>query len=155
MKIRTGFVSNSSSSSFVCSVCGIQESGWDMWLDDAGMHSCKKGHTFCDKHMTKKQPDLKTSKKKELLLSICQSNSEQDKRDREALNAGDMDLLDEMWEELKYEFVEYSDLRDSCDVEYCPCCNLTNPTDKQILSFLYKKLKTTKAKVVKEMRSAK
>ena len=29
MKIRSGFVSNSSSSSFVCEVCGTSESGYN------------------------------------------------------------------------------------------------------------------------------
>lgn len=40
MKIRTGFVSNSSSSSFVCDVCGNIESGWDLGLNDAEMCEC-------------------------------------------------------------------------------------------------------------------
>lgn len=49
MKIRNGFVSNSSSSSFICNVCGRTESGWDMELSDAEMLECKNGHTFCEK----------------------------------------------------------------------------------------------------------
>jgi len=51
MKIRKGFVSNSSSSSFVCDVCGEQASGWDMTYDDAEMVCCKNGHDFCEKHL--------------------------------------------------------------------------------------------------------
>lgn len=51
MKIRTGFVSNSSSSSFVCDVCGNIESGWDLGLNDAEMCECVNGHTFCQSHM--------------------------------------------------------------------------------------------------------
>jgi len=48
MKTRAGFVSNSSSSSFVCDVCGEIESGWDLCLVDAGMCECKNGHCFHD-----------------------------------------------------------------------------------------------------------
>ncbi|MCK9369184.1 hypothetical protein M0R04_04535 [Candidatus Dojkabacteria bacterium] len=51
MKIRKGFVSNSSSSSFICDVCGFVESGYDMSLYDAEMYQCENGHTFCNKHM--------------------------------------------------------------------------------------------------------
>ena len=42
MKIRSGFVSNSSSSSFVCCICGRSEGGYDMSLEDAGMVETKR-----------------------------------------------------------------------------------------------------------------
>ena len=47
MKIRNGFVSNSSSTSFTCDVCGYDCGGWDYSLDDANMYECDNGHTFC------------------------------------------------------------------------------------------------------------
>lgn len=47
MKIRTGFVSNSSSSSFICDVSGEVISGYDMSLYEADMYECQNGHTFC------------------------------------------------------------------------------------------------------------
>lgn len=50
MKIRKGFVSNSSSSSFVCDVCNHNISGWDLSLYEAGMYQCINGHTFCEDH---------------------------------------------------------------------------------------------------------
>ena len=53
MKIRLGFVSNSSSSSFVCDVCGREDSGYDLGLEEAGMKECENGHTFCDDHQEK------------------------------------------------------------------------------------------------------
>lgn len=46
MKIRKGFVSNSSSSSFVCCITGATEGGYDVSLYDCGMVECEKGHTF-------------------------------------------------------------------------------------------------------------
>lgn len=53
MKVRNGFVSNSSTSSFVCDVCGEVEADRDLCISDAGMVQCKNGHTFhypiCDK----------------------------------------------------------------------------------------------------------
>lgn len=52
MKLRNGFVSNSSSSSFICEVCGIVESGWDSGLVDFEMCECQNGHTVCQKHLS-------------------------------------------------------------------------------------------------------
>jgi len=57
MKIRTGFVSNSSSISFMCHVCGNIESDWDLCLEDAYMFVCKNGHTVCDSHVYKELKD--------------------------------------------------------------------------------------------------
>jgi hypothetical protein len=51
MKVRQGFVSNSSSSSFICDICGHDESGWDLGLDDAMMVECRRGHLLCDSHV--------------------------------------------------------------------------------------------------------
>jgi hypothetical protein len=50
MKIRKCFVSNSSSSSYVCDVCGEEVGGWDMCLSDADMCQCVNQHTFCTGH---------------------------------------------------------------------------------------------------------
>lgn len=53
MKRRHGFVSNSSSSSFICDVCGVAEEGYD-GPSDAGMLECENGHYFCTKHAVNK-----------------------------------------------------------------------------------------------------
>ena len=47
MKFRADFVTNSSSSSFVCEICGRSESGFDMCLSDCEMMECVNGHIFC------------------------------------------------------------------------------------------------------------
>ena len=51
MKFRRGFVTNSSSSSFICQICGSVESGWDMSAWEAGFVECENGHEFCQEHM--------------------------------------------------------------------------------------------------------
>lgn len=50
MKYRKGFVSNSSSSSFVCDICGEEVTGMDMSLREAEMCECENGHVFCREH---------------------------------------------------------------------------------------------------------
>ena len=47
MKFRKDFVTNSSSSSYVCEICVRTESGWDMGLRDCEMFECINGHVFC------------------------------------------------------------------------------------------------------------
>ena len=47
MKFRKDFVTNSSSSSYVCEICGRTESGWDLSLSECEMMECVNGHIFC------------------------------------------------------------------------------------------------------------
>jgi hypothetical protein len=51
MKIRNGFVSNSSTSSYTCDVCGNTEAAYDLGLEDAGMYQCEHGHCFCEEDL--------------------------------------------------------------------------------------------------------
>jgi hypothetical protein len=51
MKIRQGFVSNSSSSSFTCDITGRTECGYDLSMRDAGFYQCAGGHTMDEEHV--------------------------------------------------------------------------------------------------------
>lgn len=52
MKVRSGFVSNSSTSSFICEVCGRKETEWDsVDIADLGFVRCENEHLFCDEEM--------------------------------------------------------------------------------------------------------
>lgn len=51
MKIRNGFVSNSSSSSFICQICSRTETGMDLSFRDAEFVECTNSHIFCEEHM--------------------------------------------------------------------------------------------------------
>lgn len=50
MKIRAGFVSNSSSSSFICDVCGEEVSGMDMCFSETDLLKCTNDHLLCAEH---------------------------------------------------------------------------------------------------------
>jgi hypothetical protein len=53
MKIRNGFVSNSSTSSFICDVCGEEYTGWDASPFDSNYDCsvCENGHNICNEHL--------------------------------------------------------------------------------------------------------
>jgi hypothetical protein len=48
MKIRQGFVSNSSSTSFTCDMCGENFAGMDLSVIDVEHYQCENGHIYCE-----------------------------------------------------------------------------------------------------------
>ncbi len=53
MKCRQGFVSNSSSSSFICEISGSVESGYDASPSDCGMIRCVNDHLMLEEYAPK------------------------------------------------------------------------------------------------------
>ena len=74
MKIRSGFVSNSSSSSFICDVSGAIISGYDLSLRDAEMNRCVNRHCFSDEYLVNRDDDDDNDRYmvKEKNCPICQ-----------------------------------------------------------------------------------
>lgn len=66
LKIRKDFVTNSSSSSYICEICGRNETGMDLSLSEAEMVECVNGHTFCCEEM------LSLPSKAELIQTILE-----------------------------------------------------------------------------------
>lgn len=74
MKIRYGFVSNSSSSSFICSISNQIFGGYDAEPHDFDLIECTKGHTFLQ---TEYKIDLTTvplDELKELILEYYKND---------------------------------------------------------------------------------
>lgn len=60
MKLRSGFVSNSSSSSYICEVCEDTFESWDEGFSTFGLVMCKDyDHLFCDTHRINPNEDGK------------------------------------------------------------------------------------------------
>jgi hypothetical protein len=60
MKFRRDFVTNSSSSSYVCEICGCEDSGYDCCASDLGFIECEHGHTICEEHILNRDEYEKT-----------------------------------------------------------------------------------------------
>ena len=94
MKIRKDFVTNSSSSSYVCEICGRSESGWDIGLGDCEMMECANGHIFCCDEA------LEQPTKKEMIKMILENgwNNRWGKEyTEEELSTIDKDILFDEW----------------------------------------------------------
>ena len=145
MKKRLGFVSNSSSSSFTCDVCGETTSGWDMGLADAQMMTCAKGHTFCDCHSKKDINNFSYEEKREYLLKNLDQKYHADDILKLKEEAIDEEFIDEIWEE--------QDNRYKCGPLFCPICTFSNLEDNEALRYLLLKRGITITSLLEEIKA--
>ena len=117
-----GFVSNSSSSSYTCDVCGNTESGMDISLQDLEMYECQGGHTICESHsMPLERQDY---------IKVIEGN-----------DYGDVDSIKDMDDDELAELCESDyDIRYSLPKTNCPVCNLDHIQDYTVLKFIEKEL---------------
>ena len=162
MKIRTGFVTNSSSSSYVCEICGNVEAGYDLGLSDAEMFECENSHEICNHHL----PESKEYYTH--VLNYIINNCNIDNAKMKAITL--IGLIDEMSidsfkEELKKIIILSSKERygDDDEDEYdnrflgfdyyslpeplCPVCNLYTVTSETIIKYLYKSYNTNEKEI--------
>jgi hypothetical protein len=114
MKKRSGFVSNSSSSSFICDVSGGVESGWDLCLSDSEMAECENGHTFYT-HYASFDEEIKNK----IIKRVTSEEYKGYYSDEDAVGIiKEADSLDDLF--------ELDDMRYSLFKECCPICSMHN-----------------------------
>ena len=161
MKKRIGFVSNSSSSSFICDVCNTVESGFDMGLEEAEMYECENGHTFCISHANKSLDDLDDGMKFKLVAEYAVGRHYEIKDDKDRKILIDKEIK-KFWEKTSkeemlelFEDEEYDDdIKSGYSVpkEICPICSMTEFSDSDLLEYLIKKMNHPKEDILKEIR---
>lgn len=150
MKIRKGFISNSSSSSFICDVCGDNQSGWDLSIRDAGMYRCENDHTFCDTHKEKPTEEAATK-------WINSGGYGAKSYNEWYSNAKEDGEIDEDFSNVElvtmFAFEDCNNDPDEVPSVFCPICGMKHVTDGELLLYLLKKSGISKQEVVAEIKS--
>ena len=140
MKIRQGFVSNSSSSSFVCSVCETVETGYDGQYD-IDITQCESYHEYCSSH----EPKWTLKDKQRILLADKDFINDLGEEKVKFIESGSEELINDI-------FDEYKDSFDEIPESMCPLCSLTSLSTNSVLAWLLKDSGKTLAEVETEIR---
>ncbi len=155
MKIRKGFVSNSSSTNFTCEICGEDISGMDLGLEDAEMYQCENGHRICQSHIKNYENwNLNVSFiiMKQYVLNELEKNnlknkiSEAEKLKKKITEAEDETELEEICNNSEditcYDDVCY-EMREDLPAEFCSICNFKKPDVPLIYQYFLKESNLT------------
>ena len=144
MKVRAGFVSNSSSSSFVCSVCDTVETGYDGMYSFDTTH-CQGGHHFCSDHL-----DYFDKLPLENKIKVAL----EDEYFAETLKEEELVLVKRgnsfAMEDIVTRFMESWD---DAPESLCPVCSLVDVPDWAIMRHLFEQCETTREEVADNLRS--
>lgn len=147
MKIRNGFVSNSSSSSFTCDVCGTTESGMDASPSDFDMSTCVNNHTFCNDHAPESEPMTPKQYRdsiKTQIESCTWMDKESIQRDIAEMEMVPDDEIEEFYND------NYSD--DGVPECQCPICTFKALSDADGFEYLKKKFSMGNQEILEAIR---
>lgn len=148
MKFRTDYVTNSSSSSYVCEICGRTVSGWDMGLSECEMMECVNGHVFCCDEALEKPT------KKEMIKMIIENEWNKERWDSQI--RGHRDFSEE-----ELTIMDEDDLFEKfCSDGYnydvpecmCPICQFIEYSEYDLSAYLLKEYGVSRDEVFAEVK---
>lgn len=151
MKFRKDFVTNSSSSSYVCEICGRTESGWDMGLSDCDMVECVNGHVFCCDEaleMPSKEEMIKTILENEYNIK---TNYNYFSRDRSETVYSEEQLLEMDDDDLFYDFYNPEGHYEVPEC-VCPICQFIEYSEYDLSAYLLKEYKIPRDEAFAEVK---
>ena len=146
MKYRKSHVTNSSSSSFVCDICGRVESGWDLSISEAGMCECINGHVFCE------DEKLELSRQ-DMINELVNHGIEEYKSGqgfvRKYYKEEDLnDLTDDQIKDLLFPEGDYYELPECV----CPICQFIEYSESDLCKYLEKTYHISRGEVFAEVK---
>ena len=139
MKYRSDFVTNSSSSSYTCDICGRTESGWDISLSEAGMVECVNGHTICEDEMLQ-------IPRADLIKFILERAAD----DEEPLSEEELNQIDN--DSLMCKFMDLNDIRYEIPEAFCPICQFIEYSEYDLAKYLEKQYGVSRDEVFAEVK---
>lgn len=138
MKKRLDFVTNSSSSCYICEVCNRSEGGFELFMEDAEMFNCQNGHTVCYSHIllndgwdrikiTEKYFDLADEQERNDAASYTFHGTTWDQLTESQLQ----EVYSDSWNDLNLEY--------DVPKELCPICQLQYISTREITEYLLAK----------------
>lgn len=148
MKFRKDFVTNSSSSSYVCEICGRSESGYDISLRDCEMYECVNGHVFCCDEALEKPT------KKEMLVMIMANEWNKERWDRTTREYRDFseEELIVMDEDCLFDGFCSDGYNYDVPECMCPICNFIEYSEYDLSAYLLKEYGVSRDEVFAEVK---
>lgn len=144
MKIRSDFVTNSSSSSYICEICGRNESGYDLSLSECEMYECVNGHVFCCDEALEKPT------KEEMIKMILEN--EYDKYPWDAYRRFTKEEISAMDEDLIFETFIPEEGNYGVPESMCPICQFIEYSEYDLSAYLLKKYGVSRDEVFEEVK---
>ena len=175
MKIRNGFVSNSSSSSFVCDITGRSYTEYEASLEDADMYECENGHTFTRRFFIdapvpeKESPETLAREALQKIIAEIDFEKALDifrKNHTDHYRNLDKNLKSILYSNIKngfenalIHFNEVTSFEEEDEDEYslparnCPICQMTETSRSNLITYLLKTVGKTRTEIMADIRS--